>query len=247
VTAQDAPTGLLDTHPGGPSLYPGCLLVSILGHRAEKYYVSDVHHMFTRRDMRFHRSLDNLLASPTQLSIARVLLRSPERRWTGRELARACRVSPAQANRDLNALMGAGIVSFEVVGRAYNWRLNSDHVLTRTLSDLFAGEYSGLADLVATIGAALKGSQIVEASVFGSVARGDERDDSDIDLFVRVKSEADRRAVESRIEQLRPRIWARYGNALSTLIYTDREARTPTNPSLMENIARERIPVPVEA
>ncbi len=84
------------------------------------------------------------------------------------------------------------------------------------------------------------------ALLFGSVARGDERADSDVDLFFEVKTSRDRHAMDSALAKVRERVWDRYGNPVSTLVYTGAESRKPPNASLVDSITREGLPVRVE-
>jgi predicted nucleotidyltransferase len=195
--------------------------------------------------MRYQRALDAVLGSATRLALARIVIGSPSKTWTGRELARTSGISPAQVNRDLDRLFDAGMVTFEVVGRSHAWRLNREHLLTQVLTRLFSEEATTLSDLVSALAQELKGSAIEEARLFGSVARGEGADDSDIDLYVQIRSERDREAVEERLHAISSRIWSRYGNALSTLVYTNQRASRPPNPRLLENIKREGIPIPI--
>jgi predicted nucleotidyltransferase len=106
----------------------------------------------------------------------------PERWWYLSELAEFLGTSPSSLQRDLKALVDGGILESRREGtRAY---FKAD-----TRSPLFP-ELRGLIDktagLVPTLQAALKAfaSRIELAFVHGSVARGEERAVSDVDLLV---------------------------------------------------------------
>jgi predicted nucleotidyltransferase len=193
--------------------------------------------------MKFRSALDPLLGSSNKLRLLRVLLPAPDRRWTGRELAAAARVSTAQAARDLNDFLDVGIVARDVQGKSYSWRVNSQHVLIGELSRLFNFEAHLRDTLVRDVRELIVSSPIRQALLFGSVARGDERPDSDVDLFVELRAPRDRESVVSALEMVRKRVWDRYGNPVTSLVYTEAETRTPANPALIDTIVREGLPL----
>jgi predicted nucleotidyltransferase len=206
-------------------------------------YGSNTLHMSLKRDMRFHEALTPVLGSPSKIGLLRTMFTTPERSWTGRELARASKVSPAQAARGLSELADTSVVAREVVGRSYAWRLRPSHVLFATLTDLFRWETECRATLLKTIHEGLRREGLDRARVFGSVSRGEERGDSDVDLFLEVVTERDRERVEAQLERLRSRVWNQFGNPLAALVYTRAEAAHPKNPELLRSIARDGLDV----
>ena len=193
--------------------------------------------------MKLAAALDPVLGSPTKVRLLRTILAAKDRSWTGRELAGAARVSTAQAARDLSDLADVGIIRREVKGRAYSWGVNPDHVLFQTLSGLFLQEADLRSELVRDIAVSFESIPVEHARLFGSFARGDERADSDVDLFVEVKAEAEKARVQDAIDQVRARVWIRFGNPVSALVYSRAETRRPKNPALMSSIDREGIEV----
>ena len=184
-------------------------------------------------------ALDSVLGSPTRLRLSRVLLESPARRWTGRELAKAAGVSTAQAARDLRELHDVGILRRDVHGRSFAWGWNGDHILAPSLSELFELEANLGKELKREIGKALRGLPIQQARIFGSVARSEERADSDVDLFLQVRGKVDKARVEDALDDVRRRIWVRFGNPLTPLVYTAAELAHPINPELIRSILTE--------
>jgi len=168
---------------------------------------------------------------------------SPDRHWTGREVARAAHISTAQAARDLADLADTSLVLREVTGRSYSWQLNSAHVLFPAVGELFAREANLRAEMVHQVADALGRVRFDRARLFGSISRGEEREDSDVDLFLQIRTPAERGRAEAAIDQVRSRIWNRFGNPVSALVYTRAEANRPPNPALMESIEREGIEV----
>ena len=193
--------------------------------------------------MRFQDALNPVLGSPSKLRLLRTMFVAPVRSWTGRELAQAARVSTAQAARDLSELANTSLVRRDVVGRAYSWRLSSTHILAPVLAELFQQEAGLRSDLLRTVSEALHIESIERARIFGSVSRGEERDDSDVDLFVQIRSARDRAVVEMAVETVRSRVWDRFGNPVSALVYTRSEAEHARNPVLLDTIDVEGLDV----
>lgn len=152
-------------------------------------------------------------------------------------------MSVAQAARDLRDLSETSLVTREVVGKAYLWRLNSGHVLAAPLAELFARESGLRAELLRDVSTALRPARLDRARLFGSIPRGEERADSDIDLYLEIRSSRDRHRAEEAVDRMRPRLWDRFGNPVSALIYTRAEASHPRNPSLIQAIEDEGLDV----
>jgi predicted nucleotidyltransferase len=199
--------------------------------------------MFEISDMRFHEGLDDLLGNPVRLRILRALTRFPGQGFTGRELARQSSASPSQAISALKALQTTGIVYREIAGPSHIWRLAEEHILTPLLRDLFRGEAGSLASLRGDLAELLKGFPIQRAVLFGSIARGEERPTSDVDLFVQVASRFDKTAVEDGLSAASSRFALRFGNPLSLLVLEEERVRVPPKPVLVKKVLEEGIEV----
>lgn len=194
--------------------------------------------------MRFATALDSVLDRVTKVRLLRRLLAAPARRWTGRELACAAGVSPSQAARDLRSLSDAGIVEFEVQGRSFVWRLNAENALYPELFQLFDREARLRTDLVHDISVIFRTAPIRRARLFGSVARGDEQQDSDVDLLLEVKSADERPLIEDALARARDRVWKKFGNPLAPLVFVGSRARRPRNAALAAAIDRDGVEIP---
>jgi Nucleotidyltransferase domain. len=121
--------------------------------------------------------------APTVEGDVLVALAHTSRPLTGREVAKlARRGTQPSVQRALNQLALHGLVHTQEAGRAILYTLNRDHIAypaVELLADLRKRFFDRLRGLVA-------GWQLrpVHASVFGSAARGDGGQDSDIDVFI---------------------------------------------------------------
>jgi predicted nucleotidyltransferase len=87
----------------------------------------------------------------------------------------------------------------------------------------------------------LKKVPIIEAVLFGSVAREEEKPGSDIDLFLLVKSNAEKNIVEKAVRNLDDRIRELYGNGLGEYILTEKEYAQKSGLGVILNIKKEGI------
>jgi predicted nucleotidyltransferase len=193
--------------------------------------------------MRIHNALDVVLSTPTKVRLLRTVLAAPSRRWTGRELAAASKVSTAQTARDLRDFSDVGILRWEAVGRSFSWQLNHDHVLSETLASLFSREAGLRTELLRGIRMELRGIPLERALVFGSVARGEEQADSDVDLFVQLRDPSKSSQLTQALDRVRRRIWNTFGNPLSPLIYTNSPANPPPDSELLGTVVRDGLDV----
>jgi hypothetical protein len=108
------------------------------------------------------------------------------------ELVRRTGLAKASVARGLEALVGAGLVGTAGTGRAVLYRLCPEHPLATPLSALFEAEARRFQDILdsAMRAAESSGPGLVALWLFGSVARGEDQADSDVDLALVAEPEA---------------------------------------------------------
>jgi DNA-binding transcriptional ArsR family regulator len=131
--------------------------------------------------MRNTSALDALLPKTRQGILAATLVQ-PEKAWYVSELARRMRVPSSSLQRELQELTEAGILKSHRQGRMVYYQANTDSPLFPDLRGLLL-KTAGLVDVLRD---ALKpvAARIMLALVYGSIASGQERSESDIDLMV---------------------------------------------------------------
>jgi predicted nucleotidyltransferase/AraC-like DNA-binding protein len=133
------------------------------------------------RKMRTSPILTALFPAVRQEILAATLL-SPERSWYLSELAAHLKTSPSSLQRELEALAASGILQRRQEGRRTYYRAETVSPVFAELRDLF----SKTAGVVPLLQAELDGfgHKITWAAIYGSIARGQEHAQSDIDLLI---------------------------------------------------------------
>ena len=125
--------------------------------------------------------LDALLPKTRQGILAAMLVR-PEKTWYVAELARRMGVPSSSLQRELKDLTAAGILKTHKQGRMVYYQANTASPVFPDLRGLLL-KTAGLVDVLAGALRPLAG-KLRLAFVYGSIASGQERTDSDIDLMV---------------------------------------------------------------
>jgi predicted nucleotidyltransferase len=131
--------------------------------------------------MRKSPTIDALLPTVRQEILAATLMH-PMRWWYLSDLAAHLRRSPSSLQRELTQLAAAGILETrQEVNRIY-YRPNANCPLLPELTGLIA-KTVGVADVLRSALAPLN-KRIEWAFIYGSIARGEEISESDVDLLV---------------------------------------------------------------
>lgn len=154
--------------------------------------------------------LDSAFGSRSKVRLLRLLVEQ-DRTVSAREAARLTGGTNPAMLAAVNELAKLGLIRREISGRQFLLRANRDHRLFEVLQRLFRDEsqWSGMffgavrASLtgVGQKGGVLSGARtrVVAAWIFGSVATGEDKPGSDIDLFVLSRSDG---AVQPILERI---------------------------------------------
>lgn len=127
-------------------------------------------------------SLGSALFGKSRRAILALLYGRPDEEFYLREIAREAGTSPSSLQRDLSVLSEAGIIERSEHGRQVYFRANRTCPVFDELRGLVAKTF-GVADVLKEA-LARHSSRIRVAFVYGSIARGEERAGSDVDVFV---------------------------------------------------------------
>lgn len=192
----------------------------------------------------FRRPLDHVFAAPSHLAVLRALLDAAEG-MSGRQVARLAGINHQTCAVTLGRLEELGLVRRQGSGQTQLFRLNRAHRLVQDLlRPLLQREREVFPRLLRQVGGLLSG-HCRQALIFGSVARGEERRESDLDLLL-VAGEA-REVTDTRraAATVRGALEEEWGLRVNPIVLTERAvaARQARKDPLIINILREGIPV----
>lgn len=190
--------------------------------------------------MRFNFSLPDMILSKAKMKIVTFLL-SHEAAMSEREIASVLNVSHMSINRFLKEMAELNLVNYVTIGKAHLWKVNRGsyafQVFTQLMGNISKAK-TPLEDLKKAILENLPGSLIKKVILFGSVAKGLENENSDIDIFVLVKNLEMKKSLEPFIEKLSGKCFELYGNRLSPYVLTEHEMKQRENLSVIKEINR---------
>lgn len=178
--------------------------------------------------MRFQQPLDRILNSEHKVRILRFFCRKGGK-WIGRRIAAELAMNPVTAHKALRELHQASVLDLDKIGSNFVYSLRDDHYLVReVLQPLFEQEAKSRERLAGLLNDGINAklrSHIVSAALYGSLARGQERPTSDIDLLVLVTSARAKPHVRAALDRVGEMVMRAFGNPLALYINTVREAQ----------------------
>jgi predicted nucleotidyltransferase len=171
--------------------------------------------------MKFHNVLEEVFGTAERVKVLRVLALYPKE-FTSRELSGYCDVSVRGVIDILTLFERHGFVKSRRAGKSILWKLDKDHHITKSLIlPAFEAENGLLSCLGHEISTTAEKFQVRKAVIYGSVATGDERPDSDIDMLLVVSKRG--KWLEELQNRLREKVLKFFGNALSIVVCTPSE------------------------
>jgi predicted nucleotidyltransferase len=168
---------------------------------------------------------ERIVGSRSKVRLLRVLFGFPDLDFTGEDLGRKAGVSKPMTHKALSELVEENLVARRVAGRAYLYRLVPGSYSAKLVAPLFRDDDSPLEGLARLLRKKFEGSPVASATLYGSVVRGEEKPDSDIDIYLVLRRETDRGKVEALISETNRSVLAMFGNRVSAIVKTLEEAR----------------------
>lgn len=187
--------------------------------------------------MQFRDFAENLLGSKIKIKLLRRLL-SDETIISEREMAKLVGASPGAVNTILKEFHTMNLVSPLRVGNSTVWQLNKESYAYLFILD-FQNKIksSPFLELKTDISAWLFFG-VQKMAIFGSISNGSDLPSSDIDLFVLVDGEKERKIALKIMVDLANRCIRKYGNKLSPVILTVADYKSSKNKKLLEEISK---------
>ena len=198
--------------------------------------------------MRITDALDDVLASRGHVRILRALDALPDGLGvSARDLARRADVVHNRASEVLSALTKLGVTRVQRAGRADLYQLNRQHVLYPAIHALFDQETKVHAELVRFLrGRLSKVTRVREAFIFGSVARGESRAGSDVDLALVMPPSGATAVEQDQLDQIAREVRDRFGSDLAVHVSTQALAvrtKSRVGRALWRRIASEGVQI----
>lgn len=191
--------------------------------------------------MSLHELASQILGNKIAIAVLKTLLRYRGKVFTIRELARTSGFSHPEVSNVVKELEKRAVIKLQPVGRAYQITLNEDSYILRSIVEpLFKAEKEVIKELVRTIRPFFKNKAIISALIFGSVARGEEKESSDLDLLVITR---DKDIANECVANASDATLSKFGKALSPLIMGKDQVTTRLNKKLIESILESHIHV----
>jgi len=122
-----------------------------------------------------------IMGSKTRQIIFKAFFNNPDEEFYTRQLASTYKISVGTLHRELKKLVSVGMLNFRNVGNIKLFSLNKKSPIYEELKNIYY-KTEGVIKYVRDAVVRISGIRI--AFVYGSFAKGDERKDSDIDLFL---------------------------------------------------------------
>jgi predicted nucleotidyltransferase len=128
--------------------------------------------------------LEKALSSKTRIRILKIFHRFPGRVFSLSDITKITGQSTGAIYTAMEKLVEAGILRSAKIGNSTSYRVNSENPISRKIMEIFTAENEALRSIAEEIASKLKKKGVVSVILFGSVARGEPKSTSDIDLLI---------------------------------------------------------------
>jgi len=190
--------------------------------------------------MQFELTLDKIIGSKAKIKVLKYLFGHPVS-MSENELAKLIKVSVMTINRLMKELRELNLVSMERVGNANVWSVNKKSYAYIALSKII-GEISNvpvpLEHLRGTLLGNIPKELVRKAVLYGSVAQGKSRANSDIDLYILVRSQKEAERLSAPLDKLSSLCLCLYGNRLAPYVLTEAQLQEKKKLPLLKEIEK---------
>lgn len=190
--------------------------------------------------MQFELSLDKIIGSKAKIKILKYLF-GHQASMSENELAKVIKISSMTVNRLMKELHELNLVSAVRVGNANVWSVNKESCAYISLSKIM-GEISGVPTpfehLKVTLFENIPKELVKKVILYGSVAKGKSKINSDIDLYILVRSQKEAEELTLYIDKLSSLCLSLYGNRLAPYILTEAQLQEKKKLPLLKEIEK---------
>lgn len=189
--------------------------------------------------MKLHKYLEQVLGNKIAISTLRVLVHYKGRIFTIRSLAQDAGASHPEVSATIAELEKFGIVQVQPVGRAHQISLNKkSYVLNEIIEPILQAEEKTIIKIISILKGHLNTKKIISSVIFGSISRGKEKEDSDIDVLI-ISDDYDH-AIEA-IADASEDVALGFHTRVSPIIFTKKEFLSKKKSDLTSSILSNHI------
>ena len=184
--------------------------------------------------MKLHNYLEQLLGNKVSISVLRTLVRYKGKIFTIRRLAYDAGVSHPGVSETVGELEKLGVVQIQPIGRSHQVSLNEkSHLLKKIIEPILVAEEQTFDQVILILKKHLSTKKIISAVVFGSVSRGQEKEDSDIDVFI-ISNDFDHAI--AAVSNAGQEVFAKFHSKVSPLVFSESEFKSKKKSELVRSI-----------
>ncbi|MBI5043345.1 MAG: nucleotidyltransferase domain-containing protein [Nitrospirae bacterium] len=190
--------------------------------------------------MKTRNVIESILGSPARIHILRVLFSSPQP-LSGRQVGELSGLTHRGAINAMESLVGLGAVKQRRVGKAYQYSLSRNNIFVeKIIIPCIRAEAGLFGDMKRDI-AKHFGRNAISLVLYGSLARGEEKMGSDIDVIAVVKDKGKKSEIEAKAASMVPYFNERFHALLSLHCFTSDEIRGKKSLSLIKSVIKDGI------
>ena len=190
--------------------------------------------------MQFRDYLEQVLGSKAAIRILRTMIRYQAKVFAKRGLARTANVSVSETALTIRDFEDMGIIRVQPVGRSHQLSLNrKNYTFKKIIEPIFKAEEDTLYELIKVLKKNLdKKKIIISAALFGSIVKGNEKLDSDIDVLV-ISNDFD--AASQIISDVLVEVVEVFHAQLAPIIFSQKKLQSKKKGNLVRSIIANHI------
>jgi len=142
------------------------------------------------------------MGKKSNIKILRLFMNNNDREYCLDEIAKSTGVSCGTIHPSLNELLETRIITQRKVGRSPLYAINKNHILFHKIKELVNLEKKSLSTIAEEFVSSISKDNIKAIILFGSVARGEFTEKSDIDIIIVPKNKIAKEKIESLVDKL---------------------------------------------
>lgn len=190
--------------------------------------------------MRFRGFAESLLGSKVKVKILRYILRE-ETITSERELAEIIGVSHGAVNKAMKDFQDLNLVIPFRIGNVISWQVNRESFAYTFIPKELFSPIDRLKQEIKTHLEHL--GTVKKVVIYGSIAEGRELSNSDIDLFILVEKEENKKTILPNVADITNKCVRLFGNKISPNIFLTAGKKSRRNKQFLDNIASKGIVV----